>query len=98
MGGCTITLVGDTEQELLSRMKQQILGACRAGLWVDSELCIINPEKKESKMFNVEYAPLGTEIKFTEVKEGRIFHVGVAGKFGKKPEKGQLVATVHAHT
>lgn len=98
MGGCTITIVGDTETELLTRMKQQILSAGISGLWVDSELCIINPEETKAKLFKVEYIPLGTELKFIEVQKGRAFHVGVSGRFGKKPEKGQLVATVHVHT
>ncbi len=98
MGGCMITKVGKSVEELLPIMKKQILEAARIGLWADSALIIMNPYNEAVHIFKVKYAPLGTELTFHEVEDGRSFHVGIAGRYGPHPEPGQLVATVHVHT
>lgn len=105
MGGSTITKVADTLESLLSQMKEQIMKAEHMGLGVDSELIVVDPEKHESMIFKVilEYeetipSTYPKSVKFEQVKEGRVFHVGVAARFGPRPTAGQIVGTVHVHT
>ena len=98
MGGSTITLVADNLEDLFLAIEKQIIAASKMGLYVDSELVVIDPWIKVARFFRVEYAPLGTKMSFIEIPKGRVFHVGVAGRFGPKPEPGQIVGTVHVHS
>jgi len=102
MGGCTITKVADTMEQLFEYMRGQILAGANSGLWVDSELIVIEPGKDEAKIFKVEYEGEPQDgdlsVDFKKVQKGRAFHVGIAARFGEKPEPGQLVGTVHVHT
>lgn len=105
MGGCTITRVADTLNQLFSDMENQILNAASCGLMADAELIVLDPSKGEGRVFKINlvssdrpFHPPYSGVEFEEVNEGRAFHVGVAGRFGPKPEKGQLVGTVHVHT
>lgn len=105
MGGCTITRLAESLDHLFSDIEKQIIAAASCGLYPDSELVVIEPNAKVAKLFRttVKYndtpfysAPVGVD--FAEVKEGRAFHVGVAGRYGPEPEEGQLVGTIHVHS
>ena len=105
MGGCTITKLATSLTQLFSDMEKAIINAESAGLGVDSELVVIDPTKDKARFFKAtlkydETIPMSfpTGVTFEEVKDGRYFHVGVAGKFGPKPGEGQLVGTIHVHT
>jgi len=99
--GCTITRVAGTLGELLKEFESQVLAATRMGLWPDSELIVINPRKDSARIFRVNVKtreeflgePIGVD--FVEVESGRAFHVGMAGRYGPKPDENQIVGTVH---
>lgn len=92
--------IGSSIEQLLEETKEWIRGASQSGLWVDSELIIMNPKTNEVKIYKVEYTDdYGMEMTFTEVTKGRAFHVGIAGRFGDRPtEEKPFVATVHVHS
>lgn len=102
MGGCTVSKVTDTIEQLFEYMKEQILAGANAGLWADSELVIIKPGEEKAKLFEVKYEgdPQDGDLSvdFKETMKGRAFHVGVAAAFGEKPGPDQLVGMVHLHT
>lgn len=105
MGGCTITRLSTSLTQLFTDIEEQVLKAYDLGLEPDSELIVIDPAKRFASIFKAilkfdETIPMSypTGVTFEEVSTGRAFHIGVAGKFGPKPEEGQLVGTIHVHT
>jgi len=105
MGGCTITKLATSLTQLFSDMEKAIINAESAGLGVDSELVVIDPTKDKARFFKAtlkydETIPISypTGVDFEEVEKGRAFHIGVAGRFGPKPEEGQLAGAIHVHT
>ena len=102
MGGTTIAVYGDTEKDVLEKLTQQIEIGRVHGLYPDSEAVIISGddlisnevEKTKAKLFT--FSEEGGE--YIEVEKGRTFHVGVAARFHKAPEPGQLLGTIHLHT
>ncbi len=111
MGGTTITVYGETEIEVLDKLREQVKIGVDMGLGPDSEAVIINGddlkamlgggqsvEKYEAKLFSVKLDEREMTVEFEEVKKGRIFHVGIAARFSKAPEPGQLLGTLHLHT
>jgi len=111
MGGTTITVYGDTEKDILDKLRKQIVHSATIGLYPDSAAVIIRgddltagegdekvADKKKAKLFNVKLNEWEMTVEFEEVEKGRIFHVGVAAAFSKAPEPGQLLGTVHLHT
>lgn len=105
MGGCTITRVADTLDQLFSKMRKQIINAACLGLYPDSELIVIKLGDEKARIFkvtleysNVPFDSVVKRVEFEEVEEGRAFHVGMAGLFGPKPEERQLLGTIHVHS
>ncbi len=110
MGGTTITQYGDTEQEVLDKLRSQIIHGVSLGIYPDSSAVLIrgddlkavlegqSAEKNKAKLFNVKLDEGKMTVDFEEVEKGRIFHVGVAARFSKAPEPGQVLGTVHLHT
>lgn len=105
MGGCTITRVADTLDQLFSFMEKQIIAAVDSGLYPDSELIVIEHGKDEASIYEVtlnygDSPPHSgpVSVVFGGVKKGRYFHVGIAGMFGPKPKEGQLIGTIHVHS
>ena len=105
MGGCTLTVIRDTRDEAIEYIKGQIMAAAEGGLWPDSELIVLQEGAKIAELYRVELinAPvegdnMACEINLTEVKKGRAFHVGVAGRYNRPLKAGEWVATVHVHS
>ncbi len=110
MGGTTITVYGETEIEVLDKLREQVKIGVDMGLGPDSEAVIINGddlkamlggqsvEKYAAKLFSVKLDEREMTVEFEEVEKGRIFHVGMAARFSKPPEPGQLLGTLHLHT
>jgi len=112
MGGITITRYGDTEKEVLDKLREQVVHGASLGLYPDSAVILIRgddligygegdakeADKKKAKLFNIKLDEQALTVEFEEVEEGRIFHVGVAARYSKAPEPGQILGTVHLHT
>ena len=106
MGGTTIAVYGDEEQEVLDKLRKQIIHGVSLGLYPDSAAVLIRGddlvdaevEKKKAKLFKVNLDEQKLTVEFVEAEKGRIFHVGVAARFSKAPEPGQILGTVHLHT
>lgn len=110
MGGTTITVYGETEIEVLDKLREQVKRGVDLGLGPDSEAVIINGddlkatlggqsvEKIKAKLFSVKLDEREMTVEFEEVEKGRIFHVGIAARYSKPPEPGQLLGTLHLHT
>lgn len=106
MGGTTITVYGDKEQEVLDKLREQIIHGASMGVYPDSAAVLIRGDdlidaevkKKKAKLFNVKLNEQELTVEFEEAEKGRIFHVGVAAMYSKAPEPGQILGTVHLHT
>jgi len=105
MGGCTITKVADTQEEVLRLMEKAIKAAQIAGLEPDSELIVLREGDEVASIYIVTieghpqtHEPEDIKVHFAATDRGRAFHVGVAGHFGPKPNEGQFVGTIHVHT
>ena len=106
MGGTTITQYGETEQEASDQLREQIVFGASIGLYPDSSAVLIRGDdlvdaevkKKKAKLFTVNLNEQKLTVEFEEAEKGRIFHVGVAARFSKAPEPGQILGTVHLHT
>ncbi|KKN29409.1 hypothetical protein LCGC14_0844370 [marine sediment metagenome] len=110
MGGTTITVYGVTEHEVLDKLRDQIKIGVGLGLYPDSVAVIINGddlnavlegqsvEKNKAKLFSVNRHLLLIEVDFEDVEKGSTFHVGVAARFSRAPEAGELLGTIHLHT
>lgn len=92
MGGTTIVVYGKSQEEVLRKLKEQVLIGSDLGLYPDSSAVLISSEEK-AKLFDV-----SDDGDFTEVEKGIIFHVGVAARFHKAPEQGEILGTLHMHT
>ncbi len=106
MGGTTITQYGGTEQEVLDKLRKQIIIGVSMGVYPDSSAVLIRGddlvdadiEKQKAKLFTVNLDEQKLTVEFEEAEKGRIFHVGVAARFSKAPEPGQILGTVHLHS
>lgn len=106
MGGTTITVYGDKEQEVLDKLREQIIHGVSVGVYPDSAAVLIRGDdlidaevkKTKAKLFKVNLDEQELTVEFEEAERGRIFHVGVAARFSKAPEPGQILGTVHLHT
>ena len=110
MGGTTITVYGETETEVLDKLREQVKIGVDLGLGPDSEAVIINGddleavlggqsvEKIKAKLFSVKLDEREMTVEFEEVEKGRIFHVGIAARFSRAPKEGELLGTIHLHT
>ena len=105
MGGCTISAIRDTREEVLEDIKAKIIEAANAGLGPDSELVVLQNEAKAAELYTVEIVygtwaeeHLAHDWKLTPVKIGRAFHVGVAARFNRGMKPGEWIATIHVHT
>lgn len=107
MGGTTITQYGKTEEEVLDKLKQQILAGREAGLFPDSAVVLINgddlkkmegSQDKEAPKSMAKLFSVTDEGEFTEIEKGKTFHVAVAAMYSKPPDPGEILGTVHMHT
>ena len=98
MGGSTLTIVAKNKTRALAKIKDQIQRAVRMNLYPDSALVVIEYGAERAELYQVNVAPLGTAVSFTEIEKGPCFHVGVAANFGPKLGPGQWLATVHVHS
>ena len=106
MGGTTITVYGNKEQEVLDKLREQIIRGVSLRVYPDSAAVLIRGDdlvgaeikKKKAKLFNVELNEQELTVEFEEVERGRIFHVETAARYSKAPEPGQILGTVHLHT
>ncbi len=110
MGGTTCTVYGVTEHEVLDKLRDQVKTGVGLGLYPDSAAVIINGddlnavlegqsvEKNKAKLFSVNLDEEKMTVDFEEVEKGSTFHVGVAARFSRAPEAGELLGTIHLHT
>lgn len=105
MGGCTLSVIAENKAWALAEIERKILGAAEGGLWVDSELVLLQEGADEAELYkcHLEYdmvdeyeADYG--VRFERVEEGRAFHVGVAAMYTRPLKPGEWIATVHVHT
>ncbi len=110
MGGTTITVYGETETEVLDKLKEQVKIGFGLGLYPDSDAVIISGddlkaalggqsvEKNKARLFNVKLGEKEMTVDFEEVEKGRTFHVGIAARFSRAPKEGELLGTLHLHS
>ncbi len=70
MGGTTITVYGDTETEVLDKLKEQVKGGFELGLYPDSEAVIINGDDLKTTLDD---AVLGSQS--VEMNKAKLFNV-----------------------
>jgi len=85
---------------VFEKLREQILTGYKLGIYPDSSVVIFDGSdlKMPGKLFDVELKESELTISFKQVEKGKTFHVGIAVKFHKQPESGQLIGTLHMHT
>ena len=90
----------------MDKLRKQIIIGVSMGVYPDSSAVLIRGddlvdadiEKQKAKLFTVNLDEQKLTVEFEEAEKGRIFHVGVAARFSKAPEPGQILGTVHLHS
>ena len=102
MGGCTLTVYGDTLDEVLKIIKKRIFeGFESCGMSADGDVAVLNPSIREAHVFRVVYLDReaeSPEVELFEIQEGRNVDVALRVSAAFKPEPKAWVGTVHLHT
>jgi len=105
MGGCTLTVIRDTKDEVIRNITDQLIIAARSGLFPDSELVVLQEGAESAEIYKCHLEHEDTipvsfpySLRLETVEEGRLFHVGVAARYNRTLQPGEWVATVHVHS
>lgn len=88
MGGATVGCNGNTLEEVLAKIKQQIINA-HPGVQPDSDVAVLDKKQNVGRIFKVHIDGFNeiTGIRFEEVEKGHVgLPVTIDGIYGEKTE------------
>lgn len=98
--GATVTVYGATELDALNALRKAILQAY-PGRQPDSDAATVNPSEKKGRAFTVEIKtaedgePYDVCFTLTEKAKNVGMPLSVSRLYGRKPKRGEYLATVH---